>query len=230
MIDLQPLEILYCDDHLVAVNKPAGLLVHRTSIAEEQEHFVLQRLRDQLGRRVYPIHRLDRPTSGVLLMAFSGEVAASVQASFLTSFHKEYLALVRGWMPESIDLDHPVRSERGNLQNAHTRFESLQTLEFPFATDRYATARYSVVRCLPTTGRWHQLRQHLAHLRHYIINDRVHGDGKQNRLFDRHLGLRDMFLHAHRLTFDHPVTSARIVLVAPLPDHWHHLPASCDSF
>lgn len=215
------IEILFQDDHLVVVNKPAGLLVHRTTIAEEESEFLLQTLRDQLGRYLYPIHRLDRPTSGAIAFGFTPEVASAfAKAMERDEVSKQYHALVRGWVEEEIALDYPVKSEKGKLQEAQSRFVPLERYELPVALGRYATSRYTLLFCELHTGRWHQLRQHLAHLRHYIINDRVHGDGKQNRLFTEQLELREMFLHARRLAFHHPVTGKRVDLVAPYPSHW----------
>ena len=215
------LEILYEDNFLIAINKPCGLLVHRTSIAEENEVFALQLLRDQVGRKLFPVHRIDRPTSGVLVFAFSPEVARQLNDQLTNgTSHKKYVALVRGWLPEEVVCDRPVKNDRGNLQEAITRFVPVKQLELPLATDRYPTARFSVIEAYPLTGRWHQIRQHLAQLRHYIINDRVHGDGKQNRIFTEQLGIRDMFLHARSLRLQHPVSHTELTIEAPFPVHW----------
>lgn len=217
------LDILYQDEYLIAINKPCGLLVHRTSIAEENEVFALQLLRDQVGRKLFPVHRIDRPTSGVLVFAFSPEVARSLNDQLTNGeSHKKYVALVRGWFPEEMVCDRPVKNDRGNLQEATTRFVPVKQLELPLATDRYPTARFSVVEAYPLTGRWHQIRQHLAQLRHYIINDRVHGDGKQNRIFTEQLDIREMFLHARSLRLQHPVLFSELTIEAPFPSHWNN--------
>jgi tRNA pseudouridine65 synthase len=215
------LEIIYHDEWLIAINKPCGLLVHRTSIAEENELFALQLLRDQTGKKLFPVHRIDRPTSGVLIFAFSPEVARRLNDQLAASgSHKRYVALVRGWITEEVVCDRPVKSDRGNLQQAVTRLTNIKQFELPMATDRYPTARFSVVEAQPLTGRWHQIRQHLAQLRHYIINDRVHGDGKQNRLFTEQIGIREMFLHAHRIQLQHPVSQQQLTIEASFPEHW----------
>ncbi|GAT61576.1 pseudouridine synthase [Paludibacter jiangxiensis] len=217
------LDILYQDEYLIAINKPCGLLVHRTSIAEENEVFALQMLRDQVERKLFPVHRIDRPTSGVLVFAFSPEVARSLNDQLTNGeSHKKYVALVRGWFPEEMICDRQVKNDRGNLQDAVTRFVPEKQLELPLATDRYPTARFSVVEAYPLTGRWHQIRQHLAQLRHYIINDRVHGDGKQNRIFTEQLDIREMFLHARSLCLKHPVLSNELTIEAPFPAHWNN--------
>jgi tRNA pseudouridine65 synthase len=215
------LDILYQDDYLIVINKPCGLLVHRTSIAESGGPFVLQLLRDQVGRRLFPVHRIDRPTSGVLVFAFSPEVARLLNNQLVNGeSHKKYVALVRGWLSEEVVWDRPVKNDRGNLQEALTRFVPVKQLELPLPTDRYPTARFSVVEAYPLTGRWHQIRQHLAQLRHYIVNDRVHGDGKQNRIFTGQLGVREMFLHACLLRLQHPVSQTELTIEAPFPAHW----------
>jgi tRNA pseudouridine65 synthase len=217
------LDILYQDEYLIAINKPCGLLVHRTSIAEENEVFALQLLRDQVGRKLFPVHRIDRPTSGVLIFAFSPEVARQLNDQLVNGeSHKKYVALVRGWFPEEMICERQVKNDRGNLQEAITRFVPVKQLELPLATDRYPTARFSVVEAYPLTGRWHQIRQHLAQLRHYIINDRVHGDGKQNRIFTEQLDIREMFLHARSLRLQHPVLSSELTIEAPFPSHWNN--------
>lgn len=200
------------------------MLVHRSSIADDDSPVLLQLLRDQLGKTVYPVHRLDRPTSGVVVFAHSPEVTRSMQ-EILTDGRstKCYTALVRGWLNEPQIWDRDVKNDKGKLKEATTRFVPLEKLELPLATDRYPTARFSLIEAYPATGRWHQIRQHLAQMRHYIINDRVHGDGKQNRIVSEQLSLRELFLHATTLTFPHPVTGLPLCITAPFPDHWAQL-------
>lgn len=218
------LEILYQDAYLIAVNKPVGLLVHRTKIAEEEDEFLLQKLRDQTGKFLYPVHRLDRPTSGIVVFGLNQETASKLAKLFAShEITKEYIALVRGWFPDEVNLDYPVKNEKGNSREAMTLFEAIDQFELPIPTDRYLTTRFSTVKCLPQTGRWHQLRQHLAHLRHYIVNDRVHGDGKCNKIFTEKIGVREMFLHARALTFVHPETNESLEILAEIPSHWNFL-------
>lgn len=214
-------EILYQDQYLIAINKPGGLLVHRTRIAEEESVFVLQLLREQTGLHLYPVHRLDRPTSGVLLFAFDAVTARLLSEALISgNVTKEYTALVRGWVAESIDLDYPVKNDRGNLQEARTLFVPQERFIMHRPIGNYPSARYSIVNCYPKSGRWHQIRQHLAHLRHYIVNDRVHGDGKHNKVFKETLGIEPLFLHAVCLEMQHPHTGVRLRLNAKLPEHW----------
>ena len=218
------LEILFEDEYLIAINKPAGLLVHRTSIAAEETVFALQMLRDQIGQHVYPVHRLDRPTSGVLLFSKKEEILPILKEQFADrSVQKTYLAIVRGIPTIKSDLiDHPLTSERSNkLQEAQTHYKVVAEAEIPFdTTGRYPTSRYALLELKPETGRTHQLRRHLAHIRHYILGDKKHGDNKQNQFFEKQFRMMNLLLHARKLEFTHPVTKDRISVVAELPTHF----------
>ncbi len=216
------LEILFEDAWYVAINKPNGLLVHRTRLAEETKEFALQMLRDQTGLHLYPLHRLDRGTSGVLLFAKSPEAAAPVVKAFQERQpEKIYLAIVRGYAPESGTIDWPIRPDKdNNLKEpveAVTHFERLGTVELPIAVGRYQTSRYSLVRIKPETGRMHQIRKHMGHIRHYIIGDKKHGDWRHNLMFLEKLNSSNLLLHAASLTFIHPFTGAEIVIKASVP-------------
>ncbi len=171
------LPILYKDDQLVAINKPNGMLVHRTKIAADTKTVVLQTLRDQLGgQKVYPVHRLDRKTSGVLIFGLAPNAVAKLQKSLENNrAEKCYRAIVRGWFPERATVDHPLTNDRGKKQEAVTHFRCLQHLEIPIPMGKHATSRYSFIEAFPKTGRQHQIRKHLNHLRHPIIGDRPHG-------------------------------------------------------
>lgn len=211
------LEILYQDDQLVAINKPHGLLVHRTSIAEEQNEFALQILRDQIEQRVYPIHRLDRKTSGVLLFGLNPEIVKSIQQQIENqSVTKKYLAIVRGWFPDKIEVDYALTNDRGKTQEAITHFQLLEKTELNIPFGKHQTSRYSLIEAFPKTGRQHQIRKHLNHLRHPIIGDRPHGCNKQNRLFKEKWEMNTMLLHAQEFTFLHPVSNQKIKIVADL--------------
>jgi tRNA pseudouridine65 synthase len=211
------LEVLWQDKYLVAINKPHGLLVHRTKIAEEQEHFALQLLRDQLGKPVYPCHRIDRKTSGVLLFALDTDTEKATKRLFETrEVQKYYLCLTRGFVPEHGIVDKPLANEKGKLQDAHTEYRCLAQVELPIAVSRYPTSRYSLVLVKPHTGRMHQIRRHMAHLRHYIIGDKTHGECKQNKMFQEQFGLETMTLHAWKLQFQHPHSQEILRLTAGL--------------
>jgi tRNA pseudouridine65 synthase len=218
------LEILYQDDHLIAINKPHGLLVHRSKIADDAKEFALQLLRDQVGKQVNPTHRLDRKTSGVLLFAFDKSTEIAMQKQFQESLvDKHYLAIVRGYTPPELEIDYPLAKENGTLQDAQTKFVTLQQAEMPFAIGKHTTSRYSLVKANPKTGRMHQLRKHFAHIFHPIIGDRPHGCNKQNRYFKDNLAMNTMMLHALSLSFTHPVTSEKIHINAKVQPEFQRM-------
>lgn len=213
-----PLPILYQDEHLVAINKPHGLLVHRSPIAADATEFALQQLRDQLQRKVYLVHRIDRKTSGVLLFALSPEINAAVGKAFADrKVSKTYLAIVRGWIPyDQATIDYALKNEAGKSQEASTRYRCLERVEVEVPHGRYQTSRYTLVEVYPETGRMHQIRRHMNHIRYPIIGDRPHGCSKQNKLWKHRWQMHDMMLHARALTIGHPSTSQRISIVAPI--------------
>lgn len=211
------LEVLFQDEHLIAINKPHGLLVHRSKIANDADVFAIQLLRDQIGQPVYPVHRLDRKTAGVLLFALSAEVNSMMQQQFMNrDVSKKYWAFVRGFMNEEGVIDYPLKKENGTEQEAVTYFKSLKQGELPFPSGKFETSRYSLVELSPVTGRMHQIRRHLAHVFHPIIGDRPHGCNKQNKLFLERLEMNTMLLHATELTFKHPISNEEVRLKAPL--------------
>lgn len=217
--------ILYRDAHLVAIDKPAGLLVHRTAIAAGAEDFVLQRVRDRLGQRVYPVHRLDRPVSGVLLLALSQEVARRLSWQFETrAVAKAYLGVVRGWPEAEGVIDHPLSDGPGQpARPAVTRFRVLARAELPVAVGRYPTSRYALLAVWPESGRYHQIRRHFHHVYHPLIGDSTHGEGRHNRFFRESLGVGRLLLHAVSLCFRHPVRGADLCIRAPLDGAWSAL-------
>ena len=222
------LEILFEDEYYIAINKPNGLLVHRTRLAEEKKEFALQLLSDQTGLRLHPLHRLDRGTSGVLLFAKTPEAAALLVKAFAERQpDKTYLAIVSGYAPESGTIDYPIRPDRDNglkeAQEAITHFERLGTVELPIPVGPYQTSRYSLVKIKPETGRMHQIRRHMGHLRHYIIGDKKHGDWRHNLMFLEQLNSPTLLLHAASLAFDHPFTNQKIEIRATLPDNFRRL-------
>src|SRR5688572_22276734 len=184
------LPILYRDDWLVVVDKPAGLLVHRSPVDARETRFAVQMLRDQLGRYVYPVHRLDKGTSGALAFALDPATARDLSEAFAgTAVGKCYLALVRGWPEERGEIDHALRPVEDDV--------------LP-----------------PQTGRRHQLRRHLAHLSHPIVGDSTYGKGAHNRLFARLYGVRRLMLACVRLELPHPVTQQRLHVDAPLAEEF----------
>ena len=229
------LEIIYQDEYLVAVNKPAGMLVHRSWLDKHETQFVMQTLRDQIGQHVFPLHRLDRPTSGVLVFALSSEIASNVMPMFANhEMVKTYHAIVRGWIEEGDVLDYPLKEELDKIadkfakqdkeaQSAVTEYQPLAKVEVPFSTGKFPTTRYCLVEMKPKTGRKHQLRRHMAHLRHPIVGDTTHGDGKHNRLYREEYDCHRLMLHASELRFVHPYTKKELVLKASFDESWEKL-------
>ena len=222
------LEIIYEDAQYVAVNKPNGLLVHRTRIAEENKEFALQMLRDQLGYHLYTVHRLDRGTSGVLLFSKSAEAATPVVKAFEERQpEKTYFAITRGYTPEAGTIDSPIRPDKDHRhkapQDAITHFIRLATVELPIPVGPYQTARYSLVKIEPETGRMHQIRKHFAHIRHYIVGDKRHGDWRHNKMFLEELSSPSLLLHAAELRFKHHYTGETVQIKAALPENMQRL-------
>lgn len=222
------LEIVYQDEYFVAINKPAGLLVHPTIIDKHENHVALKRLRNQLGQRVYIIHRLDKPTSGVLLFALSSEAARMAAAGFAQSqVKKMYLAVTRGFTEEQGIIDIPLGDVPDKILNskvkspkeakpALTEYWRLAKTELPVAVSRYPSSRYSLVKVCPRTGRMHQIRRHLRKVFHPIVGDTKHGDHNHNRYFRECRSSNRMLLAAVELSFRHPYTNTETTIIAPL--------------
>ena len=211
------LEIVYQDADLIAINKPHGLLVHRSSIARDATEFALQLLKTQIGRHVSPVHRLDRKTGGILLFALNKDVERAMHQQFMNGEVEErYLAIVRGFAPDQMDIDYPLVKENGQIQDAFTSFQTLARAELPIPLGKHPSSRYSLVEARPTTGRMHQLRKHFAHIFHPIIGDRKHGCNKQNRFFKEQWDMTHMLLHASELSFCHPATNSKVRIEAPV--------------
>lgn len=218
------LDILFEDENLILIDKPAGLLVHRTRQAYGEDENALIQLRDQIGSWAAPVHRLDRATSGILLFAKNENILPVLKAQFMErEVQKFYWTIVRGIPKEKEGLiDHPLESERSKrLQEAQTKYRVLAEVEIPFnSTGRYPTSRYSLLEVELLTGRTHQIRRHLAHIRHYIIGDKKHGDNKQNIFFEKQFGLQNLLLHAGKISLNHPITSEKIKISCPPPVHF----------
>jgi tRNA pseudouridine65 synthase len=211
-----PLPILYADEEIVAVNKPHGIAVHASGMYKDDKEFVLQTLRNQLGQKVYPAHRLDKKTSGVLLFALTEDMNRKLQNAFSENhMHKTYHALVRGHLPAEGTIDYPLINNEDKRQEAITHYRLLQHFEIAVPLGKYPTSRYSLAELQPDTGRYHQLRKHMAHIFHPIIGDRPHGCNKQNKLWKETFHHDTMMLHARKLQFTHPTTQMPIFLEAP---------------
>ncbi len=216
------LNILMQDEHIIAIYKPSGLLVHRSNIDRRETQFALQLVRDLIGTRVYPVHRLDKPTAGVLLFAKQAQTGIALNKAFAQGdIEKSYLAIVRGIPAEQGLIDHPLKKlvdafddadseKEQTAKAAQTRFQRLNSVELPFENKRYKTSRYALVQLNPLTGRRHQLRRHMKHLFHPIIGDTSYGDGTHNQLFRENFDCHRLLLVATRLSFKHPITEEPI--------------------
>ena len=203
--------------------------MHRTPLDKGESRFVLQTLRDQIGQPVWPVHRLDKGTSGVLVFALSAEVARTLGQTFENGegLHKTYRAIVRGWPDEEQFIDHPLkrmpddmRSQREQVQSAQTRLRTLRRGELPIPQGNFPSLRWAEVELQPLTGRRHQLRRHMKHIAHPIIGDATHGKGALNRSVATHLGVGRLWLHALSLQLSHPVSASVFNVQAPMPAEW----------
>ena len=224
----EELVILHRDEHIVVIDKPPNLLVHRSEIDRHETRFAIRILRDQIDQRVWPAHRLDRGTSGVLLFGLSPEIAGILARQFAAGLvGKCYWAVVRGHPPLAGTIDHALSRQRDayefsgerssqDAQPALTHYRRLMHIELPVAVDRYPTSRYALLELEPVTGRRHQLRRHLKHIAHPIIGDATYGKGRHNRFFAEHFGCRRLLLACTSLAFYHPVSGEHVHAKAPV--------------
>lgn len=212
------LQIIYQDETLVAINKPAGLLVHRSAIDYHEQQNAQEILQQQLEVAVSPAHRLDKPTSGVLLFALNKDSATKLAQHFQNhEITKDYIAVVRGHTDDTGVIDNPVRDKdapQKPKKEAYTSYRTLARMTLPVAVDRYSETRYSLIKLHPKTGRRHQLRQHMKHISHPIIGDTSYGKTVHNRFFKQQFKCTRLLLHAQKLSFTHPYTNKLITLQA----------------
>ena len=228
-------EILYQDNDLIAINKPSGWLVHRSWLDKHETVVVMQTLRDQIGQHVFPVHRLDRPTSGVLLFALSSEIARLMSEQFATKqIEKTYHAIVRGYVEGEATIDYPLVEELDKIadkfsdsnkpaQDAVTTYRGISKIEVPIKVGKFDTTRYSFVELKPKTGRKHQLRRHMKHIFHPILGDSKHGDLHQNRAFAEFFSIKRLMLHASKLQITHPINHDPIIIEANLDQQWQDI-------
>ena len=218
------LQVLFQDEHFAAVFKPAGMMVHRNEF-DRTGPAVVQAARRQFGRRVYPVHRLDRATSGVLILAFSPEACGALAKSFSErTVHKGYLTIVRGFSPDQGFIDKPIRQRETDItQTAQTQFRTLAKAVWPLPIGDFAEARFSLVAVRPLTGRRHQIRRHLRGLNHPIIGDTRWGDGRHNRYFRTHFSSRQLLLTANELALCQPFSDEQIRICAPIDSEFLRL-------
>jgi tRNA pseudouridine65 synthase len=214
--------ILFRIEDALAIDKIAGWLVHRSPLDPHETRIVIQAVRNQIGQHVYPVHRLDKGTCGVLLLALNSDAARSLTQSFATQqVRKRYLAFVRGWPPETAFVDHALKPDDAPAdaaaQSAQTRFTRLAYFDIPDSADnRFPTTRVALVAAEPLTGRRHQIRRHLKHMAHPIIGDATHGKGPLNRWWAERLGLQRLWLHSQSLAFPHPETGEIVTVESGL--------------
>lgn len=212
------LDVLHLDDQVCVLNKPSGIMVHRTNISTDRI-FLADLARERLGRRVWTVHRLDRATSGALMLALNAEAAADLGRQFEAgTIEKRYTAVVRGWIDDAGEIDKPLKRTRGRLQPALTRYRCLARTELPVPVPPHETARYSLVQLRPESGRMHQLRRHLNHIAHPIVGDVNHGDRRHNRLFRARFSCHRLLLHAAAIRFVHPAGGETVRVDAPAPE------------
>jgi len=220
------LEILYRDEYLVAINKPTGLLVHKSMIDRHEIYFAMKILSEQIGQWVYPIHRLDKPTSGVLLFALDSHTAKLLNEQFAAhTIEKTYIAICRGYVADEGVIEHPLTLKHDKIgdrdsskykepQEASTAYRCLAKVELNASVGRYDTVRYSLVELKPHTGRKHQLRRHMKHINHHLLGDTKYGRGEHNKFVRERYSMNRLLLHAISLEFEHPYTKERLLLKA----------------
>lgn len=216
-MDQEKIEILWQDQYIGIINKPAELIIHASAISNDRDTLI-SRLRDQFENPPIPVHRLDRPVSGVIVGAFNSETAAELSKAFREGeVHKNYVAIVRGHLMGEGVIDIPLKNERtGEMQESRTRYSFLAQIELPLPSRKYPTSRYSLVMASPETGRYHQIRRHLARKGYPIVGDTSHGDTYCNHHFEENFAVKGLMLHSYSVCLKHPHKDETIQIVSPL--------------
>jgi len=224
--------ILFEDDYIIAVNKPNNMLVHHSIMANNiiDEKSLVQVLKNKYHVKYYPIHRLDRKTSGIILFSKEKENISKFQKLFINNkIQKTYCGIVRGFSPISLTIKSDVKGRDSNVYKcALTELKTLKTKEINIPITPYKTSRYSLVKLIPKTGRLHQLRIHLNKINHPLIGDPKYGDRFHNRMFVNKFNCDKLFLHAKQIEFIHPFTEEKINIIANFPSHWHKIVGEFD--
>ena len=225
--DPGPLRVLHVDDAFFAIDKPAGLLVHRSALDAHETRSAADLLRTQLGAPVWMLHRLDKATSGVLAFARNADVATALGEAFTAGrVRKRYLALVRGWPPAEGEIDYalardPELPSTGQPRlPAVTRYRRLACFDWPFPDGRHASSRYALVEIEPLSGRRHQIRRHFKHIAHPLVGDTTHGKSAHNRAVAAWLGTARLWLHACRLELPAHEGGPALVIESPPGAEW----------
>ena len=227
-LQLENLSVIYQDEYMIAIHKPAGLLVHKSPIDKQETLFAVQLTEETIGQKVFPIHRLDKATSGLLLFALDPTTARILSDQFMNhTIQKTYLAICRGWTDESGYIEHALKYKRDKIaekmkreplepQSAETAYKTLSTTSIEHTIGRYQQQRYSLLELQPRTGRKHQLRRHMNHIVHPIIGDTKYGDRHHNHFFNEWLGQHRLYLAATNLKLIHPISQQELEIKAPL--------------
>lgn len=219
-------QILHHDDDLVAIHKPPGFHVHQPEFPRRRvsnDVICLTNLRDQIGKYLFPVHRIDVATEGVLVFALNKSAATVMSQGFREGgIEKTYFALVRGWTLDSDTIDIPLELDStGDAVAARTRYRTHTRIELLEAVGkRHQSARYSLVEAWPETGRYHQVRRHFARLSHPLVGDREHGDSHHNRFFRERLDLPGLWLKAMAISFRHPVSGQKVSIQSDWNERW----------
>lgn len=222
------LNFTYEDEHILAIDKPAGFFIQppeNSGFYIDPNKICLNHLEDHFKTKIYPIHRLDSPTTGLTLFAKSRQAAVNMSALFKNKqINKKYWAFVRGHTDQAGEINLPLQNPKtGQISKAFTAYRTLAKIELLQTVQKYPTSRYSLIEVAPQTGKWHQIRRHFDQIAHPLIGDIVHGDSHHNRFFRDELGLQGLWLRATELKFEHPISRKPLLLIAPTNLKWEKI-------
>lgn len=217
--------VLYQDEFLIVVSKPIDLPVHKNDFMPHDADYLTKLLGDSTGKWIYNVHRLDSKTSGVIVLAFSTEVAHQMALQFENKeVDKTYFAIVQGNPGEGeFDKKVLVKKKSKFKKPAVTRFKTIDTVQTSISYKEKENIQLSLVQVSPDTGRWHQIRQHFAQHHFDILGDTHHGDFTLNKIVTADTGAKRLFLHASQINFVHPVSKEQLSFEAPLPEDFQQV-------